>query len=532
MLKRFAYIIIAATLAGCSGTEPETPVIPIESLAVTVTDGGFDGRAAEEGLITTFVAGDRIGLFAVKDGKIFDNLDNVCLTAEMTAEGLHWLPAENTILPDLEGIVWFAYYPYCTSLPDDIRPEATESAESMFSYVTGAWRPSADQSDPASYSASDLMISRGSVTDGKLSFAMRHAMARVSVSFPSVRYIFENDPPIPDYVLQESSDIIFDSGIRPLACHNMEYVMIVNPSDAQMTSLAGSFSFDGTKRYWDIPVAGLQPGTANTYMVDRSHGRTISHHLSVGDLMLADGSLLPADAPAYEVAAAEVIGIIYTIDPARIGEAEKDMLGGNVHGAVMATRDVEDQFNTFSWSTVQLDESLIGLADIIGDSPAATVRMALNDLSGLQRLDILRSKRPDDYAADIYEAFSFTARHQPAAPQRTTGWYLPALGQWLDIVKNLGNVPVDPDMTFGQPDLFYWKELGAALSAINRSMAKVADKNKNEISANRYYWTSTAATDLYAYYINVTDGMLGVNSLSCFANPKTSWNYCRAVLVF
>ena len=53
---------------------------------------------------------------------------------------------------------------------------------------------------------------------------------------------------------------------------------------------------------------------------------------------LADGSLLSKDAPASEVSAAHVLGVVCQYNPDRIGEGEKEALGGVAHALVLASR--------------------------------------------------------------------------------------------------------------------------------------------------------------------------------------------------
>ncbi len=536
-LQYYSAIAAAFLLSSCSADEPGAPESTLLPLNISISDGGFSSsRSYENDLTTIFTAGDRIGLFAVRDGAVFGDLENICLTAVETDGNIQWVAPDNITIKDVDDLEFFAYYPYQETLPAVPDFTSTSSAEEMFRYIITSWIPETDQSEYSGYTASDLMIAKGTkVEDNGLSFSMHHMMARVSITFPSSKYVFTNEPAIPDYILEKSSDIYFDQDIKPMVNDNGEYIMIVNPNSPD-ASLSGSYMRNSSKRLWKIPMT-MRNGTANTYNIDAECNNIITHHLQIGDYFLSDGTLLSKEASGWDIDRADVVGIVYCIDPERIGEAEHKALGGCVHGAVMATKEIEEPYPTLAWCTLLLDESEIGLKNILGDSPAQSAEDANLDISGLERLEIIKEKRPDEYASDCYEAFHYASEFGSKSDNynllkvRTTGWYLPATGQWFDIVRNLGKVDLDPAMTYGPADLFYWKDLGPALSNINEAMSKVAEPNRTLIPGNRWYWTATNATDKYAYYICITDG-INVNSFSCFAATKSSWTYCRPVLAF
>lgn len=79
---------------------------PAESTANATADGMPQGshvvastRATEDGYRTKFTAGDRIGIFAVKDGVQASDIKNLCLTAaDNGSGGIKWeLPVGSTV---------------------------------------------------------------------------------------------------------------------------------------------------------------------------------------------------------------------------------------------------------------------------------------------------------------------------------------------------------------------------------------------------------------------------------------------------
>ena len=113
------------------------------------------------------------------------------------------------------------------------------------------------------------------------------------------------------------------------------YRYLVNPALAAATILAGGY---GGNREFTIAPTGLEAGSYKVYKVDG--GRVEKNHtLQVGDYFLADGNLLSKDAAAEMVAQAEVAGIVFQTAPSRIGEGEKNALGGEAHGLVLAAKN-------------------------------------------------------------------------------------------------------------------------------------------------------------------------------------------------
>lgn len=62
--------------------------IPAASMTIKVIDDGYasksngpSSRASEHGYQTIFTKGDQIGVFAVKKGKIMNEVNNLCFTA-------------------------------------------------------------------------------------------------------------------------------------------------------------------------------------------------------------------------------------------------------------------------------------------------------------------------------------------------------------------------------------------------------------------------------------------------------------------
>lgn len=538
MKKIYFTLLISALLASCSDQQEPQPVNTTGAgLSVKVTDLGFTshGRASDQGLTTEFTQGDRIGLFAVYQGSVVPQIDNMCLTATTIHSGgsLQWTSVEP--VPDVPGAVYYAYYPYTPTLPTDVDPEAT-TADDFFSEMVSAWPIADDQSTYGAYTSSDLMTASATVTGGTLSIGMEHRMALVLIDFPTVKYVFTNTPPIPDYTLSGATELTFD-GIQPYCtdASAQQYRVITNPYAETPVQLRGQFVWEGEQRSWQSKKT-FEAGAASALHIDGVKSRIISHHLQVGDYLLWDGSLLSREASAQAVAASNVAGIVFTIDPDRIGPAEKAALGGVVHGSVLGLKDVDKPYAANEWCHRATDETLIGIPNVIGTDAETSARLTDAHISGLdvyQRIVANRSGLATNYELFYgLEIFDQANELAPVLAARTTGWYIPTAGQWMDIVRNLGGATLPYDQAKGTHQVFYWADITGINARINAAADLVSDSQKAQLNPKRWYWTSTQASASHAFYVQITDGANGLNSLSVFINPKNNFTFARPVLTF
>ena len=129
-LTSFSLCAFLLAMAGCTdesqltGTdagETDTPV----SLTIRTTMTDFAGlpepdvsspastRATNKGNTTTFVPGDKIGIYAVREenGEIFGNIENICLTYEVGSDGItgQWKAPDGVEFYYLPTVMYFAY---------------------------------------------------------------------------------------------------------------------------------------------------------------------------------------------------------------------------------------------------------------------------------------------------------------------------------------------------------------------------------------------------------------------------------------
>lgn len=508
-----------------SCTQEEFPAAQDKALQLTisVTDGGYTStegkttRAVENGYTTEFTEGDACGLYMVRGGKPV--YSNVKLTAEKDAAtgGIMWKTDGTTLAAGMDGESYYLYYPYQADMAGKTATPAEGAVMTdaeFFKPPIDGWQPGDDQSTHAAYTASDLMTAGGSTTGTgntiHLSFAMKHRMALAVIEMPKTVYKFI-DANVPDYTV--GAEATFTGTAKPLRMADGTYRYLVHSS---MPTIEGCY--DGGNREFTITTSASHPvvGEYKRYKVDGA-AETIknvtyaeSGIARIGDFYCTKdngttGYLIPKEADETTVQAAKVVGIVFQTDKSRIGAKEKEKLGGegNVHGLVMAVKNIATRQ---AWGLFGMDEGL---------TTCRTKADNYNDISGYGNCEHIRANRgsfanyPAFKAADGYNTTC-------PVPATTTGWYLPASGQWWDILQNLGGCPALADVTqqtSPDPDIaegFLWKSQGDVPAALNKWMENIAVGDKDTFNNLVSFCSSSEHSKYHTWYwiLNNFQGMV------------------------
>ena len=511
-----------------SCTQEEFPAVQdkAQQLTISVTDGGYtsavenmktrvETRAVENGYTTEFTEGDACGFYMVRGGKPV--YSNVKLTAEKDAAtgGIMWKTDGTTLAAGMDGESYYLYYPYQADMAGKTATPAEGAVMTdaeFFKPLIDGWQPGDDQSTHAAYTASDLMTAGGSTTGTgntiHLSFAMKHRMALAVIEMPKTVYKFI-DANVPDYTV--GAEATFTGTAKPLRMADGTYRYLVHSS---MPTIEGCY--DGGNREFTITTSASHPvvGEYKRYKVDGA-AETIknvtyaeSGIARIGDFYCTKnngttGYLIPKEADETTVQAAKVVGIVFQTDKSRIGAKEKEKLGGegNVHGLVMAVKNIATRQ---AWSLFGMDEGL---------TTCRTKADNYNDISGYGNCEHIRTNRGN---FDSYPAFKAADGYNTTCPvpATTTGWYLPASGQWWDILQNLGGCPALADVTQQtSPDIaeeFLWKSQGDVPAALNKWMENIAVGDKDTFNNLVSFCSSSEHSKYHTWYwiLNNFQGMV------------------------
>lgn len=511
-----------------SCTQEEFPAVQdkAQQLTISVTDGGYtsavenmktrvETRAVENGYTTEFTEGDACGFYMVRGGKPV--YSNVKLTAEKDAAtgGIMWKTDGTTLAAGMDGESYYLYYPYQADMAGKTATPAEGAVMTdaeFFKPLIDGWQPGDDQSTHAAYTASDLMTAGGSTTGTgntiHLSFAMKHRMALAVIEMPKTVYKFI-DANVPDYTV--GAEATFTGTAKPLRMADGTYRYLVHSS---MPTIEGCY--DGGNREFTITTSASHPvvGEYKRYKVDGA-AETIknvtyaeSGIARIGDFYCTKnngttGYLIPKEADETTVQAAKVVGIVFQTDKSRIGAKEKEKLGGegNVHGLVMAVKNIATRQ---AWGLFGMDEGL---------TICRTKADNYNDISGYGNCEHIRTNRGN---FDSYPAFKAAYDYNTTCPvpATTTGWYLPASGQWWDILQNLGGCPALADVTQQtSPDIageFLWKSQGDVPAALNKWMENIAVGDKDTFNNLVSFCSSSEHSKYHTWYwiLNNFQGMV------------------------
>lgn len=111
-----------------------------------------------------------------------------------------------------------------------------------------------------------------------------------------------------------------------------------------------------------------------------------------------------------------------------------------------------------------------------------------------------------------------------ASPEKSTGWYLPSIGEWIDIWGAIGGIDIASAVKTGTVGTYSTAadEGAEALENINAYLEKAgSDVDKFEAN-NSSWWASTEYTISSSYYVQIVE-----NSQIFFGRAGGKGNTCN-----
>lgn len=409
-ISAFSMLLSMSVLTGC---DKEESLFGRDVTAgmydIDVTSAGFipAGEQTEglEPINVPFGNDDAMGIVMV-DG------DKITHTRYMYKELLGKWSGDLTVKNPSAKI--YAYYPYNEALEiSSLNTQGTNAAE-FFSQMIKGFEPQVDQSKANNFRKSNLMIGTASLdeAENKISINMESTMALAVVRIdPNKKGIMSLDSD-PNYTWEVGS-ISAESLVPFYKFSENTFVCYILPEKEQMISTSS-----GRVIIPSISKSSYQECSLS-----------LVHTLQPGDFFMKDGSLIGKNATLTEEQKDNCIGIVFQTDVNRIGQAEKEELGGNVHGLVVALKNTG---NAMKFSTEQVDVQGVYNAEYLEDS--------YNDINGLANTKFVYSL--SDYTT-TYPIFSSIKlfNENNTRPTKTTEWFLPSIGQLWDMFVNLGGAP-------------------------------------------------------------------------------------------
>ncbi len=543
--------ILLLGISSCS-TENESLVSDNSAkskLSISATDNGF---CAEVGgtrattatdYTTTFVSGDKMGMFVTDGSKV------VVSNISLTYNGTTWNPTTTADVfyydaTNMSGYQFFAYYPYTasTSLTDvpavDDATTATD-ADAFFSAVKTGWTVKTDQSTAANYTASDLMIGKGTISplsgnEYPLSFTLNHAMGLVEINVPEVIYTNLKVTGTTDYNFTGEAESTYSwTDFTPYEISHDKFRYIQNP--------ATSKTFTGTQVSTSTALpsftSSLAAGKYHQIFINKASlaasSTVATYPLAVGDLYYQDGSI----AKTY-ISTKTPVGVVVctTSDYCESGS-------GYGHALVMALKNCTSATSTYAWRNANSDAGL---------DKIDTGKKMYNNKSGYLNTDTIVKNRTRTtmvtYSQDVFPAF-YQAVHYSlgTAPTGSTGWFIPSIGQWWKTVEECETyyntnhsgatittgLNTDANHTSTATNISLSSQASNGATILNYAMqghssSVSCDAYSFSSSESHYYWASSEYLSGNAYCLNFGSG----GSLYLGGNVKLGTCYVRPFLAF
>ena len=521
-LAAIVVFVPAFLLTGCSENElpgDENADTNRTTFTIEVSDGGYapaagekpDTRATENGYATQFTAGDKIGVFAVKNNEIVAGVNNLCLVAtlETDADGsssLVWKTEGGETPLYISGATYYAYYPWQSDddITSKVDPSATNDAAIFFAKFISEWTPDNDQGTYTAYTGSDLMIASGtpSGSDKSLSFSMKHKMALVVIDLPKTKYKLTDasGQPLPNYII-DAPDTKFN-GFTPCRMSDGTYRYLINPAATTSKNLSGSYTnATSATAEWQFE-ASVTVGKYKEYVVDRGSSNTINktHQLQAGDFFMKDGTLLSKTTKLSDEEKAACIGIVYWVgDPTKPLRGREDLNlqgdktlandhSGCTHGLVVSLDEEECTWQASytsvqEWLNSNHSDKFLPVQGGTGASDPLNNIQGYNNTKAIEAFNA--SPANSGSQVDVVQKVVEYRKRVPA-PVASSGWYVPSAKE----LTLLCGTDVD-DIRSNHPGTDNRNLIKGKLELISSA---------TPLSSLSNYWSSTEYSDSYAFY--------------------------------
>ena len=490
-------LLSAISLCSCSNDdEPVTIATDGTTLTVTACADGFTStngtaytgtphtRASESGYITTFVKGDRIGVFAVKNGSVITGCQNVPLTYD----GTSW--SGSTPVYKYAGATYFAYYPYTADM--NSKTSVDEIVAAFNTTVTAA----TDQSTYAKYTACDLMTATAEspISGTSLSFSFTHKMSLIEISLPVQKCKSTNDANAYEYsapALNPTFSLTPSGGgettIKPCPMGNGVFRYIV-PASTSGTTVSGAFNTAaGNTIEYSKSNLSLSAGNYKRLNVTYSGANTaVVRALAAGDFYYSDGNICPGDAsnPPSE----GCIGIVFWLGDATAKDKTlKDAHPGCTHGLVVALKDASE--STVWQSPSASVQSWLNInGNFLAVESGTGADTPLNNIQGYNNTKAIEAFNADNSnSGNKVQAVEAVVdyRSEVPAPDNSSGWYLPSE---KELTLLCGQEVSD----------IYWNDSGGTdnRDLINGKLRSISDAVQISSAG---FWSSTGNSGGYGY---------------------------------
>lgn len=521
MKSSMMLMAVSAALASCTQEDvlQNTPAQPSDNelkLSVSTQDFVSDaqGRAItnnDETRTSKFENGDQMGLYIFsEDGEVL--CDNLLYTYNEDK----WT-TDKTIY-QYKNAQYVAYFPYCKDL------SGVTGAESITTYFADNILSNVSQTNAEAYEQADLMIATTSQVDGSnVNLTLAHQFSMIELNIPCRKYITSATDGF-QYAAPVKMEVEINEKTELYRAADGIYRMIVAPGTTPL--IEGSVEYDENMPIYfsssSVTMKDLAAGTFTQFNVtyddpalkdlakDEATGRYI-RPLQPGDYYYSDGTIYPYTEGTVDQPITEgCIGVIF-----EVGTGVPNTPW--THGSVLALHDSNGENGIDAWCKWGTAANTIA-TNIIAD---------ITTLESKTELINKKNGYAMSYSEELgsVEAISKAKAYTVEVPgdNVTSGWYLPAMGQLLDVVAKLGGVTVSNTDNMTTRGTY-----SAAIAKISEALVKVDGRATDGSGAYRWWSTTEKGTD-HVYTLVVNEGAVGDRTKY---NSTGNENYARPVLSF
>jgi hypothetical protein len=233
------------------------------------------------------------------------------------------------------------------------------------------------------------------------------------------------------------------------------------------------------------------------------------------------------------------IGIVFSKKTSTIDQAH-----GWTHGYAMALTNASTSEE--AWCTsISYDEAGDTYGSFTYSDYAGSYTSFIADKDGYSETQAIKNSGKDTYSQNSYPAFWYALNYGTSnennttymSPPKSSGWFLPSIGQWWDIIINLGGI--SPTPTAYNTGICHWYP-GEGFFAYNYKYSQIFVDNLNadlsatnnselDLFAKNTYSSSSEANSSYSYHLYL--GSEGCISLDDETN-KIAGYYIRPSIAF
>lgn len=226
----------------------------------------------------------------------------------------------------------------------------------------------------------------------------------------------------------------------------------------------------------------------------------------LGYIMLKDGTVVWRY-NMTEKQKADAIGVVVYLyrDQSRVESAVRDKLGRPAKGLVLALKNAAENV---AWAE----------KNVSVDTCHSQIRYAYNYPEGYSITNKIIKEKPEGKTYPAFDAV-VSYRSTVPAPSNTTGWYLPGIREWLDIISQEGIGGVDITRFKNSKDIRDRVEDPYVITNMDRSLEQFDTGKVDLFYASQYYLSASQYNYMYVYGLEFKK-YDGVSSVGCNINHK------------